>query len=65
MDEETYEQIQLPRGDVEDELAFLEPSSTVQLLTVDGRPAGIQLPLRSSSPSSKRSPGSRGTRFRT
>ena len=44
MDEETYEQIQLPRGDVEDELAFLEPSSTVQLLTVDGRPAGIQLP---------------------
>jgi elongation factor P len=44
MDEETYEQIQLPRGDVEEELVFLQPSSTVQLLTVDGRPAGIQLP---------------------
>jgi elongation factor P len=44
MDEETYEQIQLPRADVSDELEFLQPSSTVQLLTVDGRPAGIQLP---------------------
>jgi elongation factor P len=44
MDEESYEQIQLPRGDVADELAFLQPSSSVQLLTVDGRPAGIQLP---------------------
>jgi elongation factor P len=44
MDEETYEQIQLPRSDVAEELEFLQPSSTVQLLTVDGRPAGIQLP---------------------
>ena len=44
MDEETYEQIQLPRGDVAEELEFLQPSSTAQLLTVDGRPAGIQLP---------------------
>jgi elongation factor P len=44
MDEETYEQIHLPRGEVSEELAFLQPSSTVQLLTVDGRPAGIQLP---------------------
>jgi elongation factor P len=44
MDEESYEQIQLPRADVSDELEFLQPSSTVQLLTVDGRPAGIQLP---------------------
>jgi elongation factor P len=44
MDEESYEQIQLPRGEVSEELAFLQPSSSVQLLTVDGRPAGIQLP---------------------
>jgi elongation factor P len=44
MDEESYEQIQLPRGEVQEELAFLQPSSSVQLLTVDGRPAGIQLP---------------------
>jgi elongation factor P len=44
MDEQSYEQIQLPRGEVSEELAFLQPSSSVQLLTVDGRPAGIQLP---------------------
>jgi len=44
MDEQTYDQMQLPRSDVEDELAFLQPSASVQLLTVDGRPAGIQLP---------------------
>jgi elongation factor P len=34
----------LPRGEVSEELAFLQLSSSVQLLTVDGRPAGIQLP---------------------
>jgi elongation factor P len=44
MDEESFEQIQFPHSEVEEELAFLQPSSTVQLLTVDGRPAGIQLP---------------------
>ena len=44
MDEQSYEQISLPRQDVADELVFLQPSSSVLLLTVDGRPAGIQLP---------------------
>jgi elongation factor P len=44
MDEETYEQIQLPRGEVEEELTFLQPSSSVLLLTLDGRPSGIELP---------------------
>ena len=44
MDEQTYDQFSLPRPEVADELAFLQPSSSVLLLTVDGRPAGIQLP---------------------
>jgi elongation factor P len=44
MDEETYDQMHLPRSEVEDELQFLQPSSSVLLLMVDGRPAGIQLP---------------------
>ena len=44
MDEETYEQIHLPRSDLEEDLAFVEPSSSVQMLTVDGKPSGIQLP---------------------
>ena len=44
MDEETYEQFGLPHADVADELAFLPPSSSVQMLAVDGKPSGIQLP---------------------
>jgi elongation factor P len=44
MDEASYEQIILPRGDVAEALEFLQPSSSVQMLTVDGRPAGVQLP---------------------
>ena len=44
MDADTYDQINLARGTVEDELQFIQPSSTVQMLTVDGRPAGIQMP---------------------
>ena len=44
MDEETYDQFGLPRADVADALAYLVPSSSVQMLAVDGKPAGIQLP---------------------
>jgi elongation factor P len=44
MDEETFEQISLPHAEVEEELAFLQPSSSVMLLTLDGRPSGIELP---------------------
>jgi elongation factor P len=44
MDEESYEQITLPRSDVAEVLEFLQPSSTVQMLAVDGQPAGVQLP---------------------
>ena len=44
MDEETYDQFGLPRADVADALAYLVPSSSVQMLAVDGKPASIQLP---------------------
>jgi elongation factor P len=44
MDEGTYEQFNLPRDSVADALDFLEPSSSVQVLTVDGSPSGVQLP---------------------
>ena len=44
MDEETFEQFGLPHADLADELAFLPPSSSVQMLAVDGKPSGIQLP---------------------
>ena len=60
MDEETYEQLTLPRGDVEDELHFLQPSATVQVLTVDGRPAGVQLPASVELAVTDTEPGVRG-----
>jgi elongation factor P len=44
MDEGTYEQFGLAHAEVADALAFLAPSSSVQMLSVDGRPAGLQLP---------------------
>jgi elongation factor P len=44
MDQETYEQLTLPRSTVEDALPFMLPSSSVQVLLVDDSPAGIDLP---------------------
>ncbi len=44
MDQETYEQFGLPRSDIESELAYMEPSSSVQILAVNGKPSGLQLP---------------------
>jgi elongation factor P len=44
MEEDTYEQFSLPRDSVSEELAFIPPSTSVQILTVDGKPAGLQLP---------------------
>ena len=41
MDEETYEQFGLPRGEIADELAYMLPSSSVQILQVNGKPSGI------------------------
>jgi elongation factor P len=44
MDEETFEQFSMARTSVADALDFLQPSSSVQILTVDGRPSGVQMP---------------------
>ncbi len=60
MDEETYEQIHLSRTELAGELQFVEPSSSVQLLTVDGKPAGIQLPASVELTVSSTEPGVRG-----
>jgi elongation factor P len=60
MDEDTYEQVSLSRPDVEEELEFLQPSQTVQLLTVDGRPAGLQLPASVELAVAQTEPGVRG-----
>ena len=60
MDEENYEQIHLPHSSVEDALAFLQPSGSVQLLMVDGKPAGVQLPASVELTVAQTEPGTRG-----
>ena len=44
MDETTYEQLSLPHALIEEELPFMQPSSTVQVMFVGGDPSGIDLP---------------------
>jgi len=44
MNTETYEQVHLPRTMCEEELRYVKEGDTVQLLSVDGKPATIQLP---------------------
>ena len=60
MDEQTYEQLAIPRATVEEELDFIQPSSSVPLLTVDGRPAGVQLPASVELEVVETEPGVRG-----
>jgi elongation factor P len=44
MDEETFEQFGLPRTEILTELEYMQPSTSVQILAVNGKPSGIQLP---------------------
>jgi elongation factor P len=44
MDEETYEQTSLPRETVADALDFMQPSSSIQMMLVGGKPSGVDLP---------------------
>jgi elongation factor P len=44
MDEQTYEQLSLPRSTVEDDLPFMLPSSSVQVMFVGERASGVDLP---------------------
>jgi elongation factor P len=60
MDQGTYEQFNLPRDSVADALEFLEPSSSVQVLTVDGNPAGVQLPASVELTVTQTEPGVKG-----
>jgi elongation factor P len=60
MDEASYDQISLARGTVSDELDFLQPSASVLLLTVDGRPTGLQLPASVELTVAETEPGVKG-----
>jgi elongation factor P len=45
---------------VEDALQYIPPSSMVQIMTVDGRPAGVQLPSSVELQVTETEPGVRG-----
>ena len=44
MDAETYEQFAVPTADLAEELTFMQPNATVQVLAVNGKPSSVQLP---------------------
>jgi elongation factor P len=60
MDEDTYEQTSLPRASVEDVLDFVQPSNSVQMLIVNGRPSGVQLPASVELTVAETEPGVKG-----
>jgi len=60
MDQGTYEQTSLPRATVEDALAFMLPSSSVQMMLVNGSPSGVQLPASVELVVSETEPGVKG-----
>jgi len=60
MDEENYEQMNLPRATVAEALDFFAPSSSVQLLMVDGKPTGVQLPASVELAVTETEPGVKG-----
>ena len=60
MDQETYEQTSLSRESVADTIEFMAPSSSVQMLAVNGEPAGVQLPASVELTVAETEPGVRG-----
>jgi elongation factor P len=60
MDEASFEQITLTRESVSDVIDYLLPSSTVQMLMVDGRPGGVQMPASVELTVAETEPGVKG-----
>jgi len=60
MDESTYDQFALPRESVREVLEYLQPSSSVQMLAVDGKPSGVQMPASVELTVAKTEPGVKG-----
>ena len=60
MDQDTYEQTSLPHAMVEDALEFMQPSSSVQMMLVNGQPSGVQLPASVELAVTETEPGVKG-----
>jgi elongation factor P len=60
MDEGNYEQFTLPHASLEEELPFMQPSSSVQVMTLNGTPSGVQLPASVELAVTETEPGVKG-----
>ncbi len=60
MDSESYEQIAVPQSQLEDELRWTKPNDEVELLVIDDRPGGLQLPSAVDLEVTETEPGLRG-----
>jgi elongation factor P len=60
MDSESYEQFSVPRNEIEDELTFMQPNATVQVLAVNGKPSSVQLPASVELAVTETEPGVKG-----
>jgi elongation factor P len=60
MDTESYEQTEIPRDSISAEMRWVLPSETVELLLVDERPAGVQVPSAVDMTVSQTDPGLKG-----
>jgi elongation factor P len=60
MDSESYEQFSVPRSELEDELTFMQPNATVQVLAVNGKPSSVQLPASVELTVTETEPGVKG-----
>ena len=60
MDTESYEQLEIPRDGIADELQWVLPNDNVELLLVDERPAGVQVASAVDMTVSKTDPGLKG-----
>ena len=43
MDSETYDQLELPKDSIAEEMRWVLPNDTIELLLVDERPSGVQV----------------------
>ncbi len=60
MDVESYEQLEVPEGSVSEALRWTKPSSEVDVLFIDERPADVQLPSAVDLEVTETEPGLRG-----
>ena len=60
MDSESYEQLEVPQAQLEEELRWTKPNDDVELMFIDDQPGGLQLPSAVDLEVTETEPGLRG-----